>query len=106
LVSLVQSISVSKEAALKDLKGMMQEFKQISEQNDKLKRLEKENMRLRSELQQMEEHLEKFTTLEEENRKLLSDIDQLKKSFKELHEIEQEMRQTIKPQPRSEESGK
>lgn len=106
MVSLIQSISVSKEAALKDLKGMMQEIKQLSEQNDKLKRLEKENMKLRSEFHQMEEHLEKLTTLEEENRKLLSDIDQLRKSFKELHDIEQEMRQTIKPPPRSEEPGK
>lgn len=106
LVSLIQSISVSKDAALKDLKGMMQEFKQLSEQNDKLKRLEKENIRLRSELQQMEEHLEKLTTLEDENHKLLSDIDQLRRSFKELHEIEQEMRQTVRPAPRSEEPGK
>lgn len=105
LVSLIQSISVSKEAVLKDLKGMTQEFKQLSDQNDKLKRIEKENMRLRSELHQMGEQLERLTRLEEENRKLLSDIDQLKKSFKEFHEIEQEMRQTIKPPPRSEEPG-
>ncbi len=105
LVSLIQSLSVSREAALKDLKGMMQEFKQLSDQNDKLKKVEKENIGLRSELRQIEEQLEGLTKLEEENRKLLSDIDQLKKSIKEFHEIEQEMRQPIKPPPRSQGLG-
>jgi TolA-binding protein len=100
LVSLTQSLSVSKESALKDLKEMTQEFKQLSDQNAKLEKFENDNLVLRSELRKLEEHLKGLEGLEKENRRLQSDIDRLTQSLKEFHKIEQDMKRPLEPPQR------
>jgi hypothetical protein len=95
LESMTQSLTASKETALKDLREVTQGFKQLSEQNAKREGLEKENLRLRSELHQMEERLNGLASLKKENNRLQSEMDQLKASLKELHEIEQKMKQPM-----------
>jgi myosin heavy subunit len=103
LVSLNQSLTASKETALKDLKEMTEDFKRLSDQNVKLERFEEENVRLHLELHQQEEQLKGLTSLKQENRRLKSEMDQLKASLKEFHEIEQKMKQPMELPSRSEE---
>jgi len=95
LVSLTQSLSLSKESALKDLKEITQEFEQLSDQNAKLEKFENDNLLLRSELHKLEEQLKGLEGLEKENRRLQSDINRLTQSLKEFHQIEQEMKRPL-----------
>ena len=105
LVSVNESLSASKETALKDLKEMTDEVKRLSDQNAKLEQFANENKTLRSQLLQMEEQLKEIESLEKENSRLHFDIDQLKQSLKEFHKIEQDMKRPIEPPQQPQESS-